>query len=84
MRAMPITFLPYMFFSLRTPNFLATSFFSSASKVYGKSYFSLNFNCAFGVSPEMPSTTSPAFCSLLYASRNPDASMVQPGVLALG
>jgi len=31
-------------FSFRTSNFLATSFLSSASKVYGRSYFSLNFN----------------------------------------
>src|SRR5437899_247188 len=28
--------------------------------------------------------TAPAFCSFLYASRNPDASIVQPGVSALG
>src|SRR5437016_13071881 len=32
----------------------------------------------------MPRTTAPVFCSFLYASRNPDASMVQPGVSALG
>jgi len=35
------------------------------------------------VSGEMPSTTSPAFNSFEYASRNPHASIVQPGVLAL-
>ena len=28
--------------------------------------------------------TAPAFCRFLYASRNPDASIVQPGVSALG
>src|SRR5438477_5771911 len=32
----------------------------------------------------MPRTTAPAFCNFLYASRNPDASIVQPGVSALG
>src|SRR5437879_3008322 len=32
----------------------------------------------------MPSTTAPVFCSFLYDSRNPRASMVQPGVSALG
>src|SRR5437868_6268775 len=32
----------------------------------------------------MPSTTAPAFWSFLYDSRNPRASMVQPGVSALG
>ena len=32
----------------------------------------------------MPRMTAPVFCSLLYASRNPHASMVQPGVSALG
>ena len=83
-RATPITFLPYMFFSFSTSNFLATSFWSSASRVYGSASFSLNLSCALQVSGEMPRMTSPAFCSLLYASRNPRASSVQPGVLALG
>src|SRR5215471_19268351 len=32
----------------------------------------------------MPRITAPAFCSFLYDSRNPRASMVQPGVSALG
>src|SRR5437870_2547430 len=32
----------------------------------------------------MPRITAPAFCRFLYASRNSDASMVQPGVSALG
>src|SRR5437762_11694193 len=32
----------------------------------------------------MPRTVSPAFCIFLNASRNPHASMVQPGVSALG
>src|SRR5947209_18819168 len=32
----------------------------------------------------MPKTAAPAFCSFLYDSRNPRASMVQPGVSALG
>ena len=40
--------------------------------------------CGEGVSAEMPSTTRPARVSLLYASRNPHASMVQPGVSAFG
>src|SRR5581483_3422746 len=32
----------------------------------------------------MPKITAPAFWSFLYDSRNPRASMVQPGVSALG
>jgi len=36
------------------------------------------------VSRSMPSTRRPAFCSFVNASRNPHASRVQPGVLALG
>src|ERR1700752_2463183 len=32
----------------------------------------------------MPRMTAPVFCNFLYASRNPLASMVQPGVSALG
>src|SRR5581483_4893863 len=38
----------------------------------------------FGGSAEIPKITAPAFCSFLYDSRNPRASMVQPGVSALG
>src|SRR5208337_1937724 len=83
-RSMPITFLPYMFFSLTTSKASATFLSGSESRVNGRSYFSLNFFCALGWSGEMPSTTAPAFCILLYASRNPHASMVQPGVSALG
>ena len=48
LRTIPITFLPYMFFSLRTSNFLATSFLSSASRVNGRFSFSLNFNLGLG------------------------------------
>src|SRR5438067_4559095 len=32
----------------------------------------------------IPRITAPVFCNCLYASRNPHASMVQPGVSALG
>jgi hypothetical protein len=37
-----------------------------------------------GESAEIPRITAPAFCIFLYASRNPDASIVHPGVSALG
>src|SRR5205085_12242379 len=83
-RAMPLYFLPYVFFALITPKALQTFLSASASSGKGSLYFCLNFSCAAGVSPEMPSTVTPAFCILLYASRNPHASMVQPGVSALG
>ena len=39
---------------------------------------------ACGVSRLMPRTTAPAACSFLKVSRKPQASMVQPGVSALG
>lgn len=83
-RSMPMTFLPYMFFSLITPKALQTFLSASASRVKGRSYFSLNFFWASGLSAEMPRTMRPAFWSFVYASRNPHASIVQPGVFALG
>src|SRR5215469_568526 len=83
-RSMPITFFPYMFFSFTTPYRLAIFLSTSASSVNGRSYLSLNFFWAEGVSAETPSTVAPAFWICLYASRNPHASTVQPGVSALG
>src|ERR1043166_484204 len=83
-RSIPIYFLPYMLFSFITPYWLQTVLSTSASREYGRSYFSLNFFWAAGLSAEMPSTTAPARWILVNASRNPHASMVQPGVLALG
>jgi hypothetical protein len=60
-RAMPITFLPYMFFSCRTPKAMATFLSASASKVNGKASLSANFLCAEGLSGDMPSSTAPVF-----------------------
>lgn len=83
-RSIPINFLPYMLFSLSTPNCLATALSSSESNRNWNLYFSLNFFNAEGLSGEMPTTAAPAFWNFGYASRNPDASAVQPDVLALG
>jgi hypothetical protein len=44
----------------------------------------LNFFCLAGVSADMPYTSVPVFEIFLNASRNPHASIVQPGVSALG
>src|SRR6476646_10599369 len=83
-RSIPIYFLPYMLFSFITPYLLQTALSSSASSEYGRSYFSLNFFWAEGLSAEMPNTIAPARWIFWNASRNPHASIVQPGVLALG
>jgi hypothetical protein len=60
-RATPITFLPYMFFSFRTPKALATVLSASASNGKGRLYFSENFFSAATVSGETPSSTAPVF-----------------------
>jgi hypothetical protein len=73
-----------MFFSLSTPKAFETFLSMSQSRVKGRPYFSLNFFWAAGVSGEMPRMTAPAFSNCLYASRNPLASTVQPGVSARG
>src|SRR5579864_9401607 len=83
-RSMPMYFLPYMLFSLSTPNCLAADLSSSDRSAHWNLNFSLNFFSAEGLSGEMPRTTAPAFWNFEYASRNPDASAVQPEVLALG
>jgi hypothetical protein len=54
-------FRPYMLFSFNTSNLLATALSSSASSEYGRSYFSLNFFWAEGLSGDMPNTIAPAF-----------------------
>ena len=49
----------------------------------GSSYLSLNFTCDFSSSGEMPSTTAPARSNSPYASRMPQAWVVQPGRVVL-
>src|SRR5213594_2639885 len=49
-----------------------------------RSNFSLNFAWALGLSALMPITIAPRFSISSLASRNPQASRIQPGVLALG
>ena len=83
-RSTPRNFLPYMLFSLSTPKLLATDLPSSDKRWKGNPNSALNFFWAAGLSGEMPRTSAPAFWNLEYASRNPDASAVQPEVLAFG
>jgi len=56
----------------------------SASSVNGKSYLALNLAWAASESRETPMMTALFFANLGLASRNCDASFVQPGVSALG
>src|SRR5258708_13835070 len=47
-------------------------------------FFSLNEACAFTESPLAPRITTPSLSNCFFASRNSDASTVQPEVLAFG
>src|SRR5439155_94232 len=47
-------------------------------------YLSRNFSSSSTVSPLIPTTRAPSFSSSFLASRNWFASLVQPGVSALG
>jgi len=47
-------------------------------------YLALNKACALTESALMPRTATLSFSNFFFASRNSDASMIQPEVLALG
>ena len=83
-RMTPVVFLPYIILSPYAPHAVITLRSGSDSSVNGSRYFCANFVCDSPESDEMPSTTTPAFCSSLFRSRNPQASLVQPGVSSLG
>jgi len=83
-RSIPITFLPYMFFSLYTPYAEATLLSVSASSGIFRLFLSLKLACFVTLSGLMPMTTDPVSSILVFASRNPDASLVQPDVSAFG
>ena len=83
-RIIPMTFFPYMTFSPNAPYFLATAF--SESLRSGKFSFSwtLNFSWDASESGLTPRTTTPRLRNFAMASRNPQASLVHPGVLSSG
>jgi|RhiMethySRZTD1v2_1073278.scaffolds.fasta_scaffold16031_5 hypothetical protein len=72
------------FFGCHTPYASAIAWSLSARSVKGSSYFSLNFACFSGVSGLEPRMTELSLPNREKASRNPDASRVQPGVSAFG
>ncbi len=75
--------LPIHIFSF-TSNCLQT-FSSIGQQGIRQIVFFLVLALGLGVSREMPSTTAPAFCSFFEGvAGNPQASIVQPGVSALG
>ena len=81
---MPITFLPYMFFSRITSNRRQTFSSLSESRSKGKPYLALNFSCEATESREMPSTTVFWRRNFGWSSANSCPSVVQPGVLSFG
>jgi len=83
-RIVPSTVLPYIIFLPHAPYFFIASALGSDSKTYGRSYFSENLLCEEILSLLTPKTTAFNFLSWLLRSRNPQASLVQPGVLSLG
>ncbi len=58
----------------------------SGSLSSGKLTFclALNFACASTLSALQPRIAAPALSNFAFASRNSDASVIQPGVFALG
>src|SRR3989442_11277208 len=83
-RITPLVFLPYIILSPYAPHAVMTLRSGSESSVNGSRYFCANFACDSPESDETPSTTTPAFCRSFQRSRNPHASLVQPGVSSLG
>lgn len=83
-RSMPLTFFPYMFFSLITSYFSHTTPSTSHRSGKGRPYLSLNFAWADGPSRLMPSTAVFFDSNASISSRKSQASRVQPDVFALG
>src|SRR5439155_16032484 len=83
-RITPVVFLPYIIFSPHAPYFVITFLSGSESSRNDSLYFFVKRACDVAPSGEMPSTTASCFSIARYRSRNPHASLVQPGVSSLG
>jgi len=84
MRTMPRNDLPRKLFMRRAPYASITSNFVSASSGKVSLCFSLNFFCDSTESPLQPTMAVFSLSNCLRASRNSDASLIQPGVFAFG
>ena len=83
-RTIPRNDFPRKLFMRRAPNASITSNSVSASKGKFNLCFTLNFVCASTESALQPRIAVFSASNFLMASRNSDASLIQPGVLALG
>ena len=83
-RATPMYSFPSIFLSCHAPYASAIAWSSSARRVNGSPYFSLNLACFVGESGLAPRITASSPPNRGKASRNAVASIVQPGVSAFG
>src|ERR1035437_614301 len=60
------------------------SWSGSGTSVYGRPYLAANLACAAALSGEMPMMAAFFLVKVFWVSRNSQASVVQPGVSALG
>jgi hypothetical protein len=84
MRTIPINDLPRKLFMRRAPYGSITSNSVSASSGNVSLCFRLNFFCDSAESPLQPTMAVLSASNFLRASRNSDASLIQPGVFAFG
>src|SRR5229473_6655632 len=84
LRTMPMDVLPMNCFSCHAPNFWMVLWSGSLSRGKLRFWFSLKEAWAFTESALIPRMATPSLSKSSFASRNSDASIVQPEVLALG
>ncbi len=84
MRTIPRNDLPRKLFMRRAPYASITSNSVSASSGKVSLCFTLNFFCESTESPLQPTIEVFSSSNFLRASRNSDASLIQPGVFAFG
>lgn len=84
LRTMPRKDLPRNFFRRREPKASMVLRLGSLKRSKFSFCLALNLACAATESPLAPRMTVLILSKCFFASRNSDASVVQPGVLALG
>jgi hypothetical protein len=83
-RSTPITVLPYIFFSLKTPYFSITVRSGSARRGKSSPCFSANRSWLARVSLLTPRIAAPRRVNFAFASRKAMASFVHPDVASFG
>jgi hypothetical protein len=83
-RRTPSNLFPMNDFIAQVPQAFSVPWSSSPRRGYGNSFFAAHFASFAGGSALTPRTSAPSRRNSGYRSRNPQASMVQPGVAARG